>query len=76
MKLGPVSKPDKRKKTTSKKTDDDVMSEICDPIAIFLIYDQFGAIQKPNSKPMVCKTYIFFNSNLLTLKLKTELKNL
>ena len=30
MKLGPVTKLDKRNKTTSKKFDDDVMSEKCD----------------------------------------------
>ena len=34
MKLGPVTKPDKRTRTTSKKLDDDVMSENCDAIAI------------------------------------------
>ena len=44
MKLGPVTKLDKRNKTTSKKIDDDVMSENCDAIAIFSIYGQFGAI--------------------------------
>ena len=35
MKLGPVTKLDKRNKTTSKKFDDDVMSKNCDVIAIF-----------------------------------------
>ena len=44
------------------------MSEICDVIAIFLIYGQFGAIQKPNSGCIVCKTFIFINSNLLSYK--------
>ena len=44
MKLGPVTKLDKRNKTTSKKFDDNVMSENCDVIAIFQIYGQFGAI--------------------------------
>ena len=38
MKLGPVTKLDKRNKTTSKKFDDDVISENCDVIAIFPIY--------------------------------------
>ena len=37
MKVGPVTKLDKKNKTTSKKCDNDVMSEICDTIAIFLI---------------------------------------
>ena len=37
MKLGPETKLDKKNKTTSKKIDDDVMSENCDVIAIFPI---------------------------------------
>ena len=41
------------------------MSENCDVIAIFQIYNQFGAIWKPDSGCIVCKTYIFINSNLL-----------
>ena len=68
MKLGPVTKLDKRNKTTSKKFDDDVMSENCDVIVIFPIYSQFGAIWKPDSGRIVCKTYIFINSNLLSYK--------
>ena len=76
MKVRPVTKLDKRNKTPSKKIDD-VMSANCDVIAIFPIYGQFGAIRKPDSGPIVCKTYIFINSNLFILqKLKTELKNL
>ena len=41
MKLGPVTKLDKRNKATSKTFDDDVMSEICDVIVIFFIYGIF-----------------------------------
>ena len=44
MKLGPVTKLDKRNKTTSKKIDVDVMSENCDVIVIFQIFGQFGAV--------------------------------
>ena len=44
------------------------MSEKCDVIDIFSIYDQFGAIPKPDSRRIVCKTYIFINSNLLSYK--------
>ena len=62
MKLGPVTKLDKRNKKASKKIDDSVMSTNCDVIIIFPIYDQFGAIQKPDSRPMVCKTYIFIKT--------------
>ena len=66
MKRGLVTKIDKRNKMTSKKFDDDVMSANCDVIIIFLIYGQFGATQKPDSSRIVCKTYIFINSIILT----------
>ena len=68
MKLGPVTKIDKINKTTSRKSEDDVISENCDVIAIFLIYGQFGAVQKPDSGCIVCKTYIFINTNFLSYK--------
>ena len=68
MKLGPVTKIDKINKTTSRKSDGDIISENCDVIAIFLIYGQFGAVQKPDSGCIVCKTYIFINSNFLSYK--------
>ena len=35
MKLGPVTKLNKRNKTTSRKFDDDVISVKCDVIVIF-----------------------------------------
>ena len=44
------------------------MSVNFDVIAIFSIYDQFGAIQKPDSGHTVCTIYIFINSNLLSYK--------
>ena len=68
MKLGPVTKFDKRSKTTLKKFDDDVMLGNCDAIDIFPIYIRFGAIRKPDCGHVVCKTYIFINSNLLSYK--------
>ena len=58
IKLGQVTKPDKRNKTTSKSFDDDVMLENCDVIAIVLIYSQFGAIRKPDSEGIVCKLIV------------------
>ena len=77
MKCRQVTKLDKRNKTTSNKFDDDAMSVNCDLIVIFPIYGQLGAIRKPDSGRIVCKTYIIINSNLLSYKkLKTELKNL
>ena len=49
MKLGPVTKLDKRNKTTSKNFSNDVMLENCDAIVIFTIYGQFGAMRKLDS---------------------------
>ena len=43
MKRGPVTRLDKRNKTTSKKFYDDVISENYDVIVIFPIYGRFGA---------------------------------
>ena len=68
MKLGAVTKLNKRNKRTSKKFGNDVMSANCDVIVIVTIYGQFGAIQKPHSGRIVCKTKIFINSNLLSYK--------
>ena len=65
MKLRPVTKIDKRNKTTSKKIDDDFMSENCDAIVIIRIFGQFGAVQRPDSGHKVCKSYFSINSNLL-----------
>ena len=68
MKLGPVTKLDKKNKTTPKNFDDDVISKSCDVIAIFPTFGQFGAIRKPDSGRIVCKTYIFISSNFLSYK--------
>ena len=51
-----------------KKFDNDVMLTNCDIIVIFLIYGQFGAIQKLDSGCVVYKTYISISSNLLSYK--------
>ena len=67
MKLAPITKIDKRNKTTL-KNDNDIITGNSDVIVIFLIYIQFGAIRKPYSGCIVCKTYIFINSNLLSYK--------
>ena len=66
MKLGPVTKLDKKNKTTLKKIGDDVMYKNCDVIVLFS--DLFGAIRNLDSRRVVCKTYIFINSNLLSYK--------
>ena len=49
MKLGPVTKFNKKNKTTSKNFGDNVMLANYDVIVIFPIYGQFGAIWKPDS---------------------------
>ena len=66
MKLGPVTKLDKKNKERQKKLDDDLVSANCDVIVIFLIYGQFGATRKPDSGRIACKKYIFIKSNLLS----------
>ena len=68
MKFRPVTKIDKTNKITSKNFDHDVMLINCYVIVIFSIYSQFGAIQKPVSKCIVCKTNIFNKSNLFPFK--------
>ena len=68
MKPGPVTKLDKSNKMASKRVDDDFISANCEAIVIFPIYGQFGAIPKPDTGRIVCKTYIFIISNLLSYK--------
>ena len=68
MKLGIITKIDKRNETTSKKIDVDVMSENYDVIGYFRIFGQFGAIRRPDSGRRVCKNYVFSNRNLLSYK--------
>ena len=68
MELGSVTKIDKRNKPTSKKFNDEVMTENYAIIAIFPIYGQFGAVRKLDSGHIFCKTYITINNNLLSCK--------
>ena len=76
MKLEPVTEFDKKNKKKSKKVDDDVMSENCDVIIIFQIYGQSGAIRKPDSGRIVCKSYVlpkigdFLQKNVDITKIK------
>ena len=71
MKLGPVTKRNKRNKKASKKFEDGVMLEKCDVIVIFLIFDHSGAVRRLDSGYRVCKSFIFSNSNCFCLR-KTE----
>ena len=68
MKLGPVTKIDKKNKSTSKNIVDDIMLGNCVVNVYFPIYDKFAAIRKPDSRRMVYKTCILINSNLLSYK--------
>ena len=76
MKLEPVTKLDKKNKTTSKKFTDSVMSGNSDVNAIFPIQDKFGEIQKPDFGRIVCKTYNFINSAFYLTKTVNRTKNL
>ena len=55
-KLGPVAKLDKKNKTKSKKFGNDVITSNCYVIVILPIYCQFGAIRKPDSGRIICKS--------------------
>ena len=57
MRLEPVTKLDRRNKTTSKKSDNNIMSINCGVIVTYLIYNQFGAIRKSGFGSLLCKTY-------------------
>ena len=68
MKLGPVTKLDKINNATSKNFYPVAMLANSDVIVILSIYSQFGVIRKPDYGRIVCKTYIFIDSNLLSYK--------
>ena len=55
--LEPVTKLDKKNTATLKATDDDIMSANCEVIVFFPVYDQLAAIQKPDCRHMIYKTY-------------------
>ena len=64
----PVTKRDKRNNPASQKFNNNVMPENLEVIVIFPIYDQFRAIQKPDSGRIDWKSYILINSNLSSYK--------
>ena len=65
MKLGPVTKFDKRSTATLKKFDDDFMSTNCDVIVTFQIVSQSGAILNNLPKEKLEKTKLNnLNKNL------------
>ena len=68
MKLGLVTKLDKRNAVTSKNLTMTSCRQIMTSLSFFSIYGLFGTIRKPDFECMVCKTYIFINGNLLSYK--------
>ena len=62
MKLGLVTKLDKRNTAMAKNLVDNVMSTNCDSIVFFPIYDQSAAMRKPDSGRMVYKTFTFISN--------------
>ena len=64
MKLRPITKLDKQNMATTKK----MMMTSCRQIGMSLSFFPFGAIRKPDSGRMICKIYIFINSNFLSYK--------
>ena len=71
MKYGPVTKLDKKNKTTLKKIDDDVMSTNCDSLSSFRF---LANLEQSRSRTIVCKTYIFIKSNLYLTKTENRTK--
>ena len=66
MKLGPVTKLDRKNMGTPKQFDDDAASANYSVIVIFPIYGWFGAIRNPESGHIVYDSYIFISSNLFS----------
>ena len=58
MKLGPITKLNKKNNVMSNEFNGYIMLENCDVIDIFPIYIQFGTVCKPGSECIVFKTYI------------------
>ena len=69
MKLATVTKLDKRNKKKETNLTMTSCQKKCEVNAIFSIYGQFGAIRKPDSGRLVCKTYLFINDNLSSYKI-------
>ena len=75
-----VTKLDKRNKTTSKKFDDDVLSENCDVIVIFQTFGIFGAVWIPDTESAevmfsVTVTFCLTKTENRTNKSRTQLSH-
>ena len=69
IKLGPVTKLYKRNQATAEEIDDEAMSANCDVNFFFQIYDQFWAIQEPDSAKL---TFLLIVSFYLTKSKKKK----
>ena len=65
MKLRPVFKLDKGNKTTSKNFGKTSCQKIVTSLLFFQFMANLDTIWEPDSGRIVCKTYIFINTNLL-----------
>ena len=72
MKLGTVTKPDKKNTTTLKKFYDDIVSVNYDVIVIFSFYGSLGTIWNPDFGSMVYDSYILISSSLLSCKTRKQ----
>ena len=68
IKFGPVTKPDKRNKKTSKKLTMTSCRQIVTSLLFVRFMAKFRALRKPDFRLIVCMTYIFINSNFLSYK--------
>ena len=73
MKLGRVTKLDRRNKTMSKSFDKDAISENRD--VIFAIYGRFEAMRKSDSGRILCKTFYLTKTENRTNKSPTQLSH-
>ena len=64
----------KKKKDDVKKIDDEFILANCEVIVIFPNYGQLGAIQKPYSGRIVCKTNIFLTVTFYLTKTENSTK--
>ena len=64
MKLGPITKLNKRNMAMSKNLTMTSCRQIVSSLSFFQFMAKFGAIRKPDCGRMVCKSDIFINNNL------------
>ena len=68
MKLGRVTKLDKKNKATSKKFNNNLMSGNCNVMVSFGVFFPISAVRRPDSGHGVCRNYVFSKNNLCSYK--------